>query len=441
MPSPGTLQDSPIESILDNDLYKFTMQQAVFKAYPNLIVEYKFNNRDKKSQIFNNEVFELIEHWVSQLSSLKLKPEEREWIKKNLTFFEDEYLDFLSNLTFNPKSEVKLSLSESGHLDVLVTGEWKVVILYEVFLMSLISEAYFLVVDKDWNLDSQAQLAKEKCRDLVKAGCVFSEFGTRRRRSFKTHWIVLNAMKSEYEKIISENRITPDGSSLGELTGTSNVALAKEFNLRAVGTLAHEWFMAHSVLDANKEINLATVNHNSLKKWSEIYPNEFHTALTDTFTSKVFFDTLNISIGEIYNFRQDSGDPLEWIELFLNWYKNKLIQKDADKMDLPTKSLVFSDSLNVVNCTKIQRKIDQVNKELKDEFHCKNEPIKAFYGVGTFLTNDFSKLTNVKVKSKALNMCGDRYVVKLSDSPGKHQGDPAVFKVIEAQIKANPNWA
>lgn len=110
-------------------------------------------------------------------------------------------------------------------------------ILYEVPLLAILSEAYFLHVDTNWDYVGQLALAKSKGKELLSQGIVFSEFGTRRRRSYDAHKIVMQGL------IDARNELTGDGTLRGKLTGTSNVHMARLFNVNPVGTIAHEWIM------------------------------------------------------------------------------------------------------------------------------------------------------------------------------------------------------
>lgn len=125
---------------------------------------------------------------------------------------------------------------------LLVEGLWKEVILYEVPILSILSEAYFRFVDKHWDYVGQRLAAKEKGMELLREGIVFSEFGTRRRRSYHGHKIVMQGL------IDARNHLTGDGTLRGKLTGTSNVHLAMLFNVNPVGTIAHEWIMGEAVV-------------------------------------------------------------------------------------------------------------------------------------------------------------------------------------------------
>jgi nicotinate phosphoribosyltransferase len=170
------------------------------------------------------------------MALLKLNEQEREFMS-SLPYLDPEYINYLAKFEFKPDQQVKTSFDKaSGDFELEVTGQWLETILYEVPLLALISEAYFRFTDRDWNYDNQKENAIKKTRALVEHGCVFSEFGTRRRRDFKTHDLVMKTIyetNEEYKKECVAAGITPKGS----VTGTSNVYLAMKYNVPAIGTV------------------------------------------------------------------------------------------------------------------------------------------------------------------------------------------------------------
>lgn len=172
------------------------------------------------------------------MDSLALTNEELDWLTVNCPFFGSEYINYLRKFKFKCKEHLETVFhAETGALEIIVSGLWTDTILYEVPLMSLVSETYFECVDCDWDSDGQYELAFEKCKRLLEAGCTFSEFGTRRRRSHLTQDIVLKAL------VDSANQ---NQNSSGKLVGTSNVFFAMKYKIKPVGTVAHEWTMAVS---------------------------------------------------------------------------------------------------------------------------------------------------------------------------------------------------
>ena len=169
-------------SLLDNDLYKFAMQGAVWRCYPDTMATYEFFNRDPRRH-FNEGFLRDLRREISALEGLALTGEELCWMGE-LNLFDADYLDWLKRFAFSTE-EVQTDLDTEGILSVRVHGPWVRTILWEVPLMALISGIYFETIEKDWDhdLSSCAERAREKGIRLTRAGCRFSDFGTRRRRS------------------------------------------------------------------------------------------------------------------------------------------------------------------------------------------------------------------------------------------------------------------
>lgn len=167
---------------------------------------------------------------------LKLTEAEREYMS-GLTFFDREYVDYLSEFQYKPSEQIETKFDETtGDFELEVSGKWHETILYEVPLLALISEAYFHFADCDWNYDGQVESTINKTKALVEHGCVFSEFGTRRRRDFKTHDLVMKTIyetNEEYKQDCAKEGRTPKGNA----AGTSNVYLAMKYNVLAIGTV------------------------------------------------------------------------------------------------------------------------------------------------------------------------------------------------------------
>ncbi|KAG8806761.1 nicotinate phosphoribosyltransferase [Serendipita sp. 399] len=193
-----------INSILDTDLYKLTMQQAVLHQFPTAIAKYRFTNRSP-NMTFTIECLELLKQAVGKLRDLRLTPDEKQWLSEACPYFTGEYLDYLEAYRFKPDQVTITFIPNSGdatkgQIEMEATGPWVETIMWEIVLMALLSEIYFQVVDTDWNNEGQETRAFEKGKDLLLAGCTFSEFGTRRRRSFKVQEeVVLGLIRAEKE--------------------------------------------------------------------------------------------------------------------------------------------------------------------------------------------------------------------------------------------------
>lgn len=172
---------------------------------------------------------------------LKLTEEEHKYLS-GLAFLDQDYVDYLAKFEYKPDEQVKTSFDEAtGDFELEVSGKWHETILYEVPLLALISESYFRFTDRDWSYDGQVEQAQQKTRALVEHGCVFSEFGTRRRRDFKTHDLVMKTIcdtNQEYRKECESNGTTPKGT----ISGTSNVYLAMKYDVLAIGTVGKVFY-------------------------------------------------------------------------------------------------------------------------------------------------------------------------------------------------------
>lgn len=306
--------------------------------------------------------------------------------------------------TFNPVGEDTGADDVVGDIDISIQGTWVETILYEIPILALTSEAYFRFMDTDWNYDGQEELAFEKGMKLLEAGCVTSEFGTRRRRDYHTQALVFRGLVKASKE--AEKKGFP-----GKLSGTSNVHLAMRFNIPPVGTVAHEWFMGTASIIGDYK----TATEEALKRWVSCFGPKLAIALTDTFGTQEFLKAFNKQIqpieggfpaetfqkedgsmktyAELFTgVRQDSGDPAEYIKMLRDYY-DELGIKDK-------KTIVFSDSLNIDRCLEY--------KKLSEE-----SGFQPTFGVGTFLTNDFTHL-KTGTKSVPLNI-----VIKLSSAAGR----------------------
>ncbi|KAJ1743650.1 nicotinate phosphoribosyltransferase [Coemansia sp. RSA 1086] len=315
-------EQAPV-SILDQDLYKFCMQQAVLEHYPEVTVEYGFINRDLTMK-FNEPAFRQLQADIAKLEHLTATDDDIRYLKQTCPFLSSGYLDFLSSFRFNPLQDITCALdSTTSMLDLRIHGKWSQVILYEIPLLSLISQAYFTKVDTDWNHDGQYEHIVAKGTQLINAGCNFAEFGTRRRRDFKTQDIVMSGLA----------QLPSDGP--GRCTGTSNVYLARKYNFTPVGTVGHEWTMAIAALEGTYENG----NSLALHKWYSTFKGNLGIALTDTFGSKAFFANFDSELAQKYvGVRHDSGDPFKFIDTVRSHYTSLGI-------DPSTKVVVFSDGL------------------------------------------------------------------------------------------------
>ena len=398
-----------INSILDTDWYKIAMGQVVFYQFPQLVVRYKFI--DRNNMIYPKDFAIKLQEEINHLSTLRLALEEQEWLSKQVGITK-YYLNWFSNYSFNPK-QVDIKQDEEGHLSIVIEGKWKETIYWEVPLLAIISELYYKETGCVLNVK---EFIKKTVVKRSKLQFPFADFGTRRRFSFEAQNLLVFIMSS-YE-------IEEDGDGTGtnpNFLGTSNPYLAKKYNVKPIGTTAHECVMAMSALYGVEEANIKW-----LENWRYIYGNNYNIALIDTFTTDYFFKTISTKDLQLLDgLRQDSGDPIQIGRKIIKYWKERGINpKD--------KKIVFSDNLNVEKATEIYN-------EFKDKTN-------VIFGIGTFLTNDCGyKPLNIVIKldsvfTEDIDTDQDgidrsygyswKSVVKLSDSKGKYTGNKETVKQI-----------
>lgn len=377
-----------LQSILDNDFYKFTMQQCVVKLFPRAKARYAFINRGKHR--FPNGFADALQQSVNAMASLKLSREEKKWLSVTCPYLDPVYLDFLEGYAYDP-SEVKI-IQQDDQLEVFVEGYWYRTILWEVPLLCLISENFYATQNLQRERDNEViENTKLKMEAYRKLGVTIAEFGTRRRHSFKVHQLVVEALK-KYGKTF---------------VGTSNVYLAMTNATKPIGTHAHEWFMFHAARYGFKMANTLALEH-----WVDVYRGDLGIALSDTFTTNEFYEVFDKKFTKLFDgVRHDSGDAVEFADKTIEHYK-------SNGIDPLSKTIIFSDALN----------LEKVNR-IAD--HCRGK-IGISFGIGTNFTNDVGlKPMNIVIKmTEALPEAQPWIpVVKLSDEPGKHSGDENTIRL------------
>lgn len=372
-----------IISILDTDLYKLSMQQAVVKLFPHAKVRYSFINRGKTKfpEGFDKELRQKLQI----MGGLFLTKLEKNFLEKKCPYLDPTYLDFLSGYRFDP-SEVGI-IQKNGNLDITIEGYWYKTILWEVPLMAIISELYFNMTKQTILKETERRKNNQEKASLFRMNNIkYADFGTRRRYSYKNQKEVINDFKNDMTSTF---------------VGTSNVHFARLFNLRPIGTHAHEWFSFHAAKYGFKIVNQIAMEH-----WVDIYRGDLGIALTDTFTTNNFFQVFDTKFAKLYDgVRHDSGDPFVFLEKTINHYKKLGI-------DPLSKTIIFSDSLNPELVVKIANE-------------CQGQ-IKCSFGIGTNFTNDVGvKPLNMVIKLTEAKPEGEEWIptIKLSDVTGKNTGD------------------
>ncbi|WP_159281016.1 nicotinate phosphoribosyltransferase [Rahnella variigena] len=371
---------SPIlTSLLDTDAYKLHMQQAVYHRYRNISVVAEF--RCRGDELLGDYASEIREQ-IQMMSQLALTNDEFTYLS-GLPFFKHDYLNWLKAFRYNPE-HVTVS-DRNGHLHVRIEGPWREVIMWEVPLLAVISE----VVHRHRSPQVTAQMAvdqlrknlasfKEQAADIDLSAFRLMDFGTRRRFSGEVQEAIVSTLKNEFPYLV----------------GTSNYDVAHKLQLTPVGTQAHEWFQAHQQISPV----LANSQRAALQAWLDEYPDQLGIALTDCITMDAFLRDFGSNFANAYQgLRHDSGDPFEWGEKAIAHYQ-------ALGIDPMTKTLVFSDNLDLDKALHLYR-----------HFH---QRINLVFGIGTRLTCNIPGVKPLNIVIK-LVQCDGKPVAKLSDSPGK----------------------
>lgn len=367
-----------VNSLLDTDLYKFNMDQVIFHMHTDLTGEYFFKCRNE-DVIFTPEMLEEINAQIDHLCQLRFSKEELDYLR-SIRFIKSDYVEFL-RLWHPIREYVETSLSDEGELNITVTGPLFSAMQFEIYLLEIVNEVYFrMQYDYEALVKSAQEKLDLKIRDFNsgKYTFIFAEFGCRRRLSREWEDVVVRRLATETKNCI----------------GTSNVYLAKKYNLKPIGTYAHEFVQMYQGIDS---IPLAYTNYYAMKDWYKEYEGDNGTALTDTITTDLFLMDFSRSMVNNYSgVRHDSGDPFAWGEKIIRHY-------EKFGVDPKTKQLLFSDGLD----------FDRA-QALYDYFKDRS---KVSFGIGTFCSNDTCvEPLNIVIKLQYVN---GRPVAKLSDSDGK----------------------
>ncbi|SCV03235.1 LAMI_0H06524g1_1 [Lachancea mirantina] len=406
-----------ITSFLDTDMYKLTMHAAVYKNFPTAEVTYKYTNRSEDMK-FNQEAIQWLKFQFQSLSSLRFLEDEIEYLRNAIPYLSKDYLNYLASdeVKMNPSEQIEFNVLETnqeGHydLEININGLWKDTILYEIPILALVSEAYFKFVDTDWSYDGQIESAFRKAEQLLEHNILFSEFGTRRRRSFKTQDLVMQGIM----KATESRSERPSGLFLG----TSNVLFAKKYGVKPIGTVAHEWMMGIASITGD----YLHANQKAMDCWIGTFgPQNAGLALTDTFGTDDFLRSFHPPYSDCYiGVRQDSGDPVEYTKKISHHYLDVLKLKPLSKI------ICYSDSLNP-------------EKAIRYANVAYDYGLKPTFGIGTNFTNDFKSKSNPERKSEPLNIVikllevNGNHSIKISDNLGKNMGDPKTVEKVKEKL-------
>ena len=372
-----SLQGGIISSLLDTDLYKYTIQQAIVQRYPDTHARMAFRCRSGQLNLSLQE----LRAEIDALACLHLSAEELLWLSE-LPFIKSEFIQWLGSFRLDPSS---VFLSQYGDLlNIEVNGNWAQITHFEIFILAIISELYCRNEMPESAIFRGETLLKKKIQRLNQqvptdqSGFSLMDFGTRRRYSKDWHSHVVNVLKEK----------------LGDrFTGTSNLHLARTLGLKSVGTMAHEWLQAHQVLGSS----LVNSQREALDIWLNEYGEQLGIALTDTICMKAFLTDFNYELATRYSgIRHDSGNPFEWGEEALAHYQSLGINPK-------NKFFIFSDKLDFNLAIQL--------------FQYFQEWVNVSFGIGTYLTNDMgAPAPNIVLKLVEID---NQPVAKLSDNPEK----------------------
>ena len=373
-----------INSLLETDMYKFSMGQTIFHQFTDYKTTWTFKCRNEDVH-FTQKMVQEIKEQVQAFCQLRFTEEELEYLD-NITWIKGTYVDFLR--LWQPRyEEFTITTDAPCGLAIDAAGTWLNTSMYEIPVLAIVNEVYFrMAYDYDVLLKQFKRRLDEKVRLLEEDTyrlSDFSEFGLRRRLSAEAQEMAVKA--------IAEVELPADSHFIG----TSNVYLAKKFNLKPVGTMAHEWIMCTG--QGNHRHNPAYSNWYALDAWIKEYGVLNGIALTDTITTDCFLRDFQLTYATLFSgVRHDSGDPYEWGEKMIAHYKSLGI-------DPKTKTLLFSDSLDFERADKLYRHF------------CKETNVA--FGIGTYLSNDTDvPALNIVMKT---TICNGMDVAKISDTPGK----------------------
>jgi nicotinate phosphoribosyltransferase len=380
-----------IRSLLDTDLYKYTMMQAVLHQHPAAPVEYRF--RCRTPGIDFSGCLDEIEAEIDHLCRLRLDEDELDYLA-GLDYIKPDFIHFLRLFRLDRRF-IELGC-EQGRLELHIKGPWLHTILFEVPLLAIICEVYCRrhYPSPDWHQARERLRHKIALAAVAPASFRFSDFGTRRR--FSRRW--------------QEEVVARLGQQLPvQFAGTSNLDLARRLGLRPVGTMAHEFLQAFQALGPR----LIDSQKAALEAWVHEYRGRLGYALTDVVGMDAFLRDFDLYFAKLFDgLRQDSGDPMIWTEKALAHYRRM-------KIDPRGKTLVYSDSLTMARALEIHHRFQ-------------NDCAMAF-GIGTHLTNDVTDPVPLNIVIK-MTACNGQPVAKLSDSPGKAMCEDAGYLAYLAQV-------
>lgn len=389
-----------INSILHNDLYKFSMSNYYIQNFPEASGTFTFHDRNATE--YDEMFVRILKDELSQLSKLFLQKNEFDWAVKNIPYIPQFYWEWLRSFRYEP-NKINIWLDSSKHLHIEVTDKMYKVTFYEIPILATVSALYHVYKHHGYQLKQEIEEAlisglDRKIEIAKDHNLFFADFGMRRAYNTLTEEFVVQYLKDNCPTFV----------------GTSTVSLAMKYDVKPIGTMAHECFMFQAAIHSPKDANFMV-----MENWVKVYDGNLGTVLTDTYTVDTFLRNFSMKLAKLYDgVRHDSGDPFEFGDKMIAKYKSYGI-------DPMSKTIVFSDSLDFEKAA-----------EIKEYFAGR---IKTTFGIGTNLTCDFPgiKPLNIVMKLKECRVNDRQPVygcVKLSDVTSKSIGTPEDIENYKYQL-------
>ncbi len=390
-----------VQSLLDTDLYKFTMLQVVLHQFPQAHGVYEFRCRNNDQTVYPlADIKDELELELDRLCEIKFRDDELAYLR-SLRFIKSDFVDYLELFQLKRRF-IHVSIDAQNRLNIRVEGPIIQAMFFEIFVLSIVNELYFrrietpdTLAEGQRRLEAKAALLRRYAAEQKPNEPPFlvSDFGTRRRYTFAWQEHVVRTLHEAAPEIVR---------------GTSNVYLAKKLNITPIGTMAHEFLQAFQALD----VRLRDFQKAALETWVHEYRGDLGIALTDVVGMDAFLRDFDLYFAKLFDgLRHDSGDPYIWGDKAYAHYQ-KL------KIDSRTKMLTFSDGLDIERSWAL-------HQYFKSRF-------KTSFGIGTNLTNDLGHTTlNIVLK---LVECNGQSVAKISDTPGKTMSDNSTFLAYLRQV-------
>ena len=386
-----------IDSLLDTDLYKFTMWQAMLHRFPQTQAEYTFHSR-RASAVPLSALREEVERELDHLCGLSFRADELAYLG-GLRFIKSDFVDFLRIFRFQRDFIQVRAVGDD--LEIVARGPQVHVMAFEIFVLAIVNELYFRRFDGAGAMAEGRRRLQDKLAKLRafegepprRHPFEMFDFGLRRRFSLNWQREVVDTFRRELPQYFK---------------GTSNVLLAKELGLVPIGTMAHEYLQSFQALG----VRLRDSQKAALESWVQEYRGDLGTALTDVIGMDAFLADFDLYFAKLFDgLRHDSGDPVVWGEKALAHYERL-------RIDAHTKRLVFSDGLDIDTALRLYRHFA--------------DRTQLGFGIGTHLSNDMGlKPLHIVMKLTRVN---GQPVAKLSDSPGKTMCDDETFLAYLRQV-------